>query len=153
MARSRMHGSEQLWYLQAFTMLTYPQGWVSEFCSLCSFLSASGSVKGRWSWSPFCTFYLNADGHGSLQLSLSCTQMWQHGFQKGERHFDADWQWFSASRSRPLKGQTTFSQWSPIRHPACQILILQLITLAELQLWSSNGTVAAAWGTIKGSRH
>lgn len=67
MARSRSHGSEQLWYLQAVTMLTDPQGRVSEFRRLCSFLSPGGCqrtsvvkpfphsvLQCRWPWRYSC---------------------------------------------------------------------------------------------------
>ena len=59
------------------------------------------------------------------------------------------------SRLQPFwgEGQSTLSQGSHIRHPAYQIFTLWFISVAKLQLWSSNEVilwlgVTTAWGTV-----
>jgi len=55
-----------------------------------------------------------------------------------------------------LRNQTTLSQGSHVRHPACQRFILWYTIIANLQLWSSNGNNVMVedqhdlWSCIKG---
>lgn len=82
MARSRSRGSEQLWYLQAITMLnTLKDEFLSSAVSApSSLLVALSKDVGHEALSAHCTWMQMTMAHYSCLLS--CTQMWQHGFQK-----------------------------------------------------------------------